>query len=385
MRTAVAAALATLVAAASAARARADTEEDQVDHLALAERLVADGHYDRAEAELRAVDTTLEELDRGLYHFLRGLTALHGGNYKAARDGLMAAVTAGNTKPAVYLALAQAHFGAKEWEPTLRALDSAGEAAAKLPAAHITRAQCHWQLGQRAQALGALEVALQRFSSDLELERMRVYYLVELGLYQRALDLGLDMLARPGATSDDYLALGEALRKAKQLKQATNVLELARIRFSEDSRLLINLAHVYMEGGHLLTAAMLFEQAARLEANYAYEASELYLRAKNYERALMLNARVPDGKVKLRQRLGILIGQERWDLVTGMAPALSRLGLLEDDDVRYALAYGMFKSGDLVGAQRQLKPIRSAHLLESVNSLRRSMELCSDKPWECGT
>lgn len=195
--------------------------------------------------------------------------------------------------------------------------------------------------------------------------------------------VGQQYLSREDVTADDYVAVGEGLRRSKQFERAREILESAHLRFPESEKLLVLLAHVYLDEERPLVAAMLFEEASRLDPKYALEAAELYLRAERYERALTLNGRVLDQAAKMKQRLSILLELERYESITAMAPRLSRLGMLEDDNVRYALAYGYFKNGELESAERHLRFIRDSRLFDSAMQLRRAMDACRKAGWEC--
>lgn len=358
-------------------------DREEIDHLALAAKLVKDGHFDRARVVLDQVDPQQPELDLPRYHTLRGLIALDGRQYDAARKSFERAIAAGQQQPAVFLYLAQAHFGEKSYAKVLEALARAGSAGSDVPGTFMMRAQSHWELEQPAQALAALVAGQKAFPKEAEFGRVHILYLIELGLFQEVARVGAAYLARPGVTADDYAAVAEGLRRAKQLEKARDVLEAAHLVFPEDEKLTVLLAHVYLDEDRPLVAALLFEDAARRNPKYALEAAELYLRAGRLERALTLNARVADQARKMKQRLSILIELERYETIVAMAPRLERLGLLQDDSVRYALAYGYFRSGELREAELQLQHIREPRLFESAVQLRRAMESCAQAGWEC--
>lgn len=359
------------------------SEKDEVDHVALAAKLIKDGHFERARIVLDQVDPKQPELDLPRFHTLRGLVALEQKHFAPARQSFEKAIAAGQQQPVVYLYLAQAHFGEKSYAKVLEALGRAGTAGQDIPGTFMMRSQSHWELKQPAQALQALVAGQRAFPKEPEFTRIRIFYLIELGLFQEVARVGAEYLARPGVSADDYAAVGEGLRRSKQLVEARDVLEAAHLRFPGDEKLLVLLAHVYLDEGRPLVAAMLFEDASRMNPKYALESAELYLRAGRLERALALNSRVADQAAKMKQRLSILLELERHETIAAMAPRLSRLGLLEDENVRYALAYGYFRSGELEEAEKQLRHIRDPRLFESALQLRRAMDSCEKAGWEC--
>jgi tetratricopeptide (TPR) repeat protein len=360
-------------------------EAEEVNYVDLAAKMIADGHYDRAEEMLSGVDPEQEGVDRVKLFTLRGIVYLKKQLFQAAADAFAAAVAAGQKEPIVQLYLAQSYFGMSQYEKCLKALDAAGTAAASVEEAHLMRARSHWELGQKAQSIAALNAGLVRFPANPLLQRARIFFLVELGLYQEVVEASGPYLSRAEATEDDYVAIGEALRAGKQLIEAQRLMEGAHLRFPESEKLAVQLAHCYLDDGKPAAAALVFEDAARESAsgNYYLEAAESYKQGQRLERALNLNARVPDQKAKVKQRLSLLLEQEEFEQVATLAPVLSRLNLLADDDIRYALAYAYFNTGQLALAEEQAKGIRQSKLFDAAVELRRAIDACRQSGWEC--
>ncbi|MCB1602738.1 MAG: hypothetical protein KDI66_22170, partial [Xanthomonadales bacterium] len=84
-----------------------------------------------------------------------------------------------------------------------------------------------------------------------------------------------------------------------------------------------------------------------------------------------------------KQRLGILIELGRFAEVRGMELALTRTRLLEDEDVRYALAYALFKEGDFAAAEAHLTKLTKPDLFRKATELRQSMQDCAAERWRC--
>ncbi|MEZ4464294.1 MAG: hypothetical protein R3F43_07210 [bacterium] len=327
--------------------AAAKPPADEVDHLALAAALLRDGHADRAERVLAEVDLKAEGLALDRYHLLRGLCAFEQSRFDDALAGFTAAVEAGATDPAVQVFRAQAAWRVQDCRTALAALAAAGPAGEAHAPLFILRADCHAREEDPAAALQALVAGEARFPEEKRtFLRLRVQRLVALGLFQEAVEAGHALVDGPEASLEDHLFLGEALVQSRQHRAAREVLELARLRWPDDVRPTVQLAHAWLQAGALKTAAGLFEQAADRDPAFARDAAELHRRRGASFAALRQNARVLDQPVKLRQRVALLLDRERFAAVTALEPRLARLGLLaEDEELRYALAYAWFRQG----------------------------------------
>lgn len=366
-----------------AGNAEARRSTPDVDFLELAALLARDGNYDRAENALAQVDADAEGLDRVKYHTVRGLIALHFNRLDEAASAFELAIAAGQQEPVVFLYLAQARFGLERFEAALEALDLAGESAEALSGAWLMRAHALWMLGRPAEAFAALDRASARFPDNTAFMRRQVFYLVELGLYQEAGDLGQRYLARTEGSEEDYVAIGNALRRSRQFALALSFLEAARLKYPESVNVTRVLAQTYLDMGRPLSAAELYESLSRRDPKLIAETAELYRRGGRLFRALDLNAQVADSPTRLRQRVGLLIELGRYDQVTGMEEALARNGLLADEDIRYALAFAWFKAGDYDAAERHLAPLTRTDLFRRATELRRIMQECAAERWRC--
>ncbi len=345
--------------------------------------LLKDGHHERAAATLATVAPTTPGLDRARYHTLDGLLALRRGHHLQASRALEAALAAGQKEQSAFLLLAQARFGLGRYRDALAAIDRAGALASQHAGAHVLRAQCHWRLGDRGAAWRALQAGLRLFPRDRELQRQHLLLLVDLGLYQQATSAGLAWLGRAAAGAGDYLAIAEALSRSKQPARAILILEQARLCFPENELVLKQLARSYLGDRKPLAAAELLARAAHRVPEYRLEAAELYRRAGQLYTALHHNEQASDQKGKVRQRLGILIDLQRFEEAAAMGPRLSRLGLLTDENIVYALAYALFQTRRFDEAEHHLRRLTRSELFARGVQLRRAMEVCRRKPQEC--
>jgi tetratricopeptide (TPR) repeat protein len=378
--------LAMLALALASVAHGADAPGDQMsdaEGLELAARLTSDGEYERAARALGRVDVAAEDLDLAKYHTVAGLIAINQNRNEDAVRNLEDAIAAGQVDPTVQLYLAQAHFALEQWREALAALEAAGPAADALGGVWQMRAQAWWSLGERQRAFDTLTRAADKFPANNSFTRRQVFYLVEAGLYQEAAQLGRQYLQRGDAKAEDYAAIGGALRRIQRYDESLAILETARLRFPDNDAIAKALAQTWLESGQPLAAARLLEQASLRDPNLLVETAELYRRAGYGALALSLNARVPDQAKKLKQRIGILVQLKRYGEVTGMEPALYRSGLLQDEDVRYALAYAYFRAGDFTAADRHLAALKRPELFRKATELRKVMEECADAPWSC--
>jgi Flp pilus assembly protein TadD len=373
-----------LVAAPMAQAAR----EPEVDYLDLAALMLRDGNYDRALAALDQVDTADGNLDRARYYTLRGMAHLRRDELEPAREALQQAVAAGKADGGeadgvVHVYLAQIHFRLQDYAATLAALDRAGTSVERIASIYHMRAQCHWLLEDPVLALATLDQAAEIFVQDHSFLRRKIFFLIDLGLFHQAAALGREYLAASDGALDDYLALGTALRASGDADQAAVLLEQAVLGFPDSAEARKVLAHAYLERGELTAAADLLYVAALLDGALLGEAAELYRRAGQTQRALWINGQLTDQPAKLRQRLAIYLQLGSFEQAVAMQDALKRIGLLDDEDIRYAIAYALFKTGDFNTAETQLATLNRPDLFRKAAELRRAIQDCAGDRWKC--
>ena len=245
------------------------------------------------------------------------------------------------------------------------------------------RAQCHWLLEEHALALSTLDRASTRFPEDTGFLRRKVFFLVELGLYREAADRGREYLERSEGKRDDFIALGNAMRVSGEPGEAARLLEQARLMFPADPEINKVLARAYMDLGQMNAAAHLVYEAALIDPSLVSEAAELYRLAGQTHRALMLNGQISDQPTKFKQRLALLLELQWFEQAASMEADFRRTGLLENEDVRYALAYAIFKTGDFAQAEAHLQALTRPDLFRKAAELRRAIQDCRGDSWQC--
>ena len=357
--------------------------QDDVDYLELAALMMRDGNSDRALTALDQVDVTDPELDRVRYYTLRGMTHLRRNENEPARDAFQQAVDTGEVDSVVHVYLAQINFQLEDYRAALDSLDAAGVSVVRIPSVYHMRAQCHWLLDRPDLALATLDQASEIFPENFSFLRRKVFYLIDLGLFKEAVQLGRDYLQQSTASLEDYVAIGNALRASGSLDEAAALLEAAQLRHPRDPTIKKVLAHVYIDRGQLSAAADLLYQAALLDPALLAEAAELYRRSGQVYRALTLNSQLTNQIEKFRQRLAIYLELESFEQAAAMETPLYRVGLLRDEDLRYAIAYALFKSGEFARSETHLAQLTRPDLFRKAAELRRAIQDCQEDSWKC--
>jgi tetratricopeptide (TPR) repeat protein len=143
------------------------------------------------------------------------------------------------------------------------------------------------------------------------------------------------------------------------------------------------LTHVYIDRGQLGAAADILYQASLLQPALLAEAAELYRRSGQVHRALTLNSQLSDQPEKFRQRLALYLQMQNYEQAAAMATPLRRVGLLQDEDLRYAIAYALFKTGDFDAAEQHLAALDRPDLFRKAAELRRIIGDCAAERWKC--
>ena len=174
------------------------------------------------------------------------------------------------------------------------------------------------------------------------------------------------------------------MRASGNVERAIAFLELARLKNPEQPLIGVALARAYASHEQPRAAAALMERVALRGVEDAFiEAAELYRQLGEHFHAMSLNRHIADSKVRLRQRLGILIDMQDYELVAAMGKDLRRAGLLSDEPVRYALAYAYFETGSFAEAEELLSTLTQPDLFRKAAELRQAMARCEREPWTC--
>lgn len=359
------------------------SEAEDVSFLDLAALMLRDGNLDRAILALDQVDLQAEGADPLRYYTLRGMAHLRRNENELAVDALQQAVDTGLAESVVYVYLAQANFVLERYAQVLKALDGAGPDLQRVASVYHMRAQSYWLMGSQAMALATLDQAGEVFPEDASFLRRKVFFLMEMGLFKEAAAQARIYLERSEGKMEDYVAMGNAMRASGELEEAARLLEQAKLRFPADTAIKKVLANTYMDMGQLNSAADLVLEAALLEPALISEAAELYRRAGRLHRAMLLNSQISDQETKLKQRLALFLELQQYEQAAAMDNSLMRLGVLDDEDIRYAVAYAQFKTGNFSAAEAHLQKLTRPDLFRKAAELRSAIQDCAEDAWQC--
>ncbi len=417
-----------LTFALSMADAAKEPAEPVVNYVELATIMYYDGKYDKAVEELQLAKDSHTNIEWDKYHMLRGLIFSKDEKYAAAAEAFSAAIEATRKKvylPPVeekpkkeflfsvmsdarkpkmtvsttppfepeklrreqiedlYIYLSQVYYKSERYIDAVHALDSAGSKGSESASLYTLRAECYWKADQRAQAIDALNRGSRLFPSDTTLLRQKFYYYADLKLYRASIEAAREYMKRSKPSEQEYVALAQMLQSGNEHEEALKVLEEARLLFPNSAKVYVLLAHYYKQKDMPYTTADLFEKSSYYDPKYLKEAAEMSRRTGNLSHALYLNSLMSDNAEKTKQKVAIYVSRGEYDMVIGLRDAMGRYGLLENDNIRYALAYAYYTVKDYDKAEEQLKLIEDDELFSKATVIRKNIEKCKNDSMEC--
>jgi hypothetical protein len=186
------------------------------------------------------------------------------------------------------------------------------------------------------------------------------------------------LLDREQGAAADWLTLAEAFRRGQGEPQALWLLEEAHLRFPTSLDVTRSLALSHLRAGRPRAAAHLLAPATISDPALFAPAAEAYRQAGDFVQANRMNAYVPDPVEKTRQRLGLLLEMGSWARATGLEERVRRLGLDQDDQVRYGMGFAWARLANFDAANSWLDGIADPQTFEDATRLRELMLTCRD-------
>lgn len=361
----------------------AEKKPDDGDPLALAALMIKDRHYLRAQAILEGADTSKQDFDFKRFHTLSGITALKIDQYQKSLDHLQEALSLGVKDSILYVYMAQASYQLQAFPQVITFVDQVPDMKAEYPNLLFMKYDAYQQMNQPLDAWDTLKEGRRLHPENPKFIKQQIFSLIQLGFYQSAAELGLTYTQKYQLDAQDYIAIGQALSQTKSAKTAGPFLESAVLKYPDSGQAKKALANYYSHQKQYYTAAIIMESLTTKEPELLTEAAELNKLSGQFYRALFLNSRATDQQKKLKQRLGLFLMFEEYEKAALMERDLKRNHLLEEDAVRYALAYSHFQTGRFESAEKQLNKIKTAQLLNKANQIRNAIAECQADNWKC--
>jgi len=358
-------------------------KKDEVDFMSLATLMLKDGYYNRANEALNQVDTNQSEFDFARFYTLKGLVFTKQQKLKDANQFFQQSIDNGQEDLSIYLYMAQNSYKLKEYRDTITQINSAEEIIVDKPKIHSLRADSFWKLKEHENALVALKKINKDFPKYYDAYKQRFYYLVEQKLYKSALEDANIYLTYAKPNEQTTLSLISALKKAGEVDQAIELAERSNVIFPKSAKITLMLGHLYLKKQMVQATADIFDEASIRDYKYTKEAAEMYRRAKEYSQSLFKNSQMLDTKEKLKQKIAIFLEFSEFERIVATLKDLKRSGLINNEDIRYALSYSYYMIGDYESSEAHLKELRRSDLFSKATELRKNMQKCKTNFWEC--
>jgi tetratricopeptide (TPR) repeat protein len=355
-----------------------------IDHMALATLMIQDENWERAKISLDEVDKSKKDFNFGYYYTLRGMVSMKLQDYKTAIVEFEEAIKNGQNDQNIYLYLIEANYKIKDYANTVYAIERGGSFAKGNPQLFSIKADSLWKIDRQGEAIETLSEGFQLFPKSYEFLKQKFFYLVSLYLYQSAIEVGNEFIKISEPSADTMIAMASALQKSGEFGRAIYILEKALLLFPKNPKISALLSHIYIKLEKIYTSASLMERASIFDGKYLTDGSEMYRRAGAFSQSIYLNSQILDRKEKLKQRLSIYLEFGDFERAVAMEDSMERSGLLkENEDIRYALAYALYMTGDFQNCEKHLKKPQRGDLFAKGIELRKNIQKCNEDMWSC--
>ena len=355
-------------------------EESDVDQIALASILVKDGNYSRAERVLKKISS--EDSRKALKESLWGMVELHKKNYKDSILRFNKSIELGIKSKEVYIYLSEAYLQIKDINKASASLEKVDKGSKEKLPYHLLKSEIYWQKNEKVLAWKILNQALKKKLSKNVIYKKKFKYFMKEKLYFSAYELAFEFFKNKGLWSD-VLAMASQLRVNKQYEQSLKILQALSFVEPRNENIALEMTQNYLALGDNFSGALILEEAARVNNDLAFEASELLRQEGKSYRSKYLNFQTLDPKKRLKQKLSLYIEDDDYHSLKLMIPELKEHHLLEDEELRYAVAYSLFRTGDFKKSEEYLKLIARDDLFEKSLKLRDEISKCKIEKWAC--
>lgn len=356
-----------------------DAKYDEFEGYELVRVLVDDNKLDVAQKYLSEMGGDQKS---ATHQYWSGVVQYKKGNYKKAIEHLTHTEFPKHSSEQNKrdLFLGRSYFYSENFKNCAQSFELAQ--SAKTEKDSLLLSDCY-QKSQRLDKAWATLAGVIRTSKNLEALQVVNLFLTSQKMFLLATSLSLDWLAANSTQSSDFITIADDFNKQAHPEGRLKVLEMARAKYPLDVDINLNLNQIYFERGMLLAVEEGFSRAALSDGKYAYHAAEINRQAGRYERSQFFNARIPDDKERLKQKLAIYVDKGQFAMIASLESILQRSPLINDDEIRYALAYSLVRTGEYKRPLQYLAKITNKDFLEKTVILRNALTDCVENNKVC--
>lgn len=358
-----------------------DARYDDYEGYELVRALVDDNKLDLANEQLKEMS---KDSASGFHKYWSGVVQFKKGNFKEA-EKLLNQAHFGNETPEKQkrdLFLGRTQFNLNSFEDCAKHLKGVIDTSTATENDIILLAWCERKSNAPDKAWSTLVKSIKTAKS-LDVLQAANDFLISQKMFNLATQLSLDWLALRSRQSSDFITVADFFNKSGHPQGRLHVLEMARIKYPLDIDVNLNLNQIYYEKGMLLAVEEGFARASLVDAKYSYHAAEINRQTGRYERSQYFNARIPDEKERLKQKLAIYVDKGQFAMIASLESILQRSPLINDDEIRYALAYSLVRMGEYKRPLQYLAKITNKDFLEKTVILRNALTDCVENNKVC--
>ena len=266
--------------------------------------------------------------------------------------------------PQLHLHAAHAYFKLSDFDAVLTHARAASALRDEVLAQPLLAASALKALGRDAEAFEVLNRACMHYTADVRPCLELALLARENNVFHQVRRATKYVLSR-NPTREEVQQVFYVLRGDQE---SLPILEEVIATEPTSSEYRAMLAHLYAATQRWLIAARLFEDAARLGGNYAFEAADQYRMAGRHRDALRMNAQVPQSLRQSEQRLSILFEYKQYARITTLKTEF------EDPGSLYRVAYAHYAIGDYVNARKGAQRLLETPYAEEAKSLLGAIE-----------
>lgn len=355
-----------------------DPQYDDLEGVALVRALLKDGKLDLAQPEIKELQKANSPeavVLLGQWYYLKG-------EWKTAIQELAKIPSTSTYSEEALMWQGRSAFLAKQIKECATFYANVFQNKHAQEADALRKSHCEQKLGQMEKAWRTIAKAREVFPTfTVEIEWITL--MLQLKLVHEGLSASIDWLSGHASPATHYLNIAELFQNSGATASALSILEMARAQHPTNLDINLAISQVYFQKGLMMAAEEGFRRAAISDGKYYYHTAELNRQTRRFERSLYFNASVVDEKERLKQKIATYVDANKYSLIASLDPVIQRSDLQKDDEIRYALAYSLVRTGDLEKSLKYLSQITKPELIEKTTVLRQTLIDCKEKKSVC--